>query len=89
MKWYFSYICDGTEQRHRHFVGFLYSDPRVSSVSQACRERRLNGAISKNRRIKRLAPCRFFDGHVKEPCEMSYVVGSQIVGPTSSVRPHP
>ena len=29
----------------------------VSSVSPACRKRRLNGAVSRNNRIKRLAPC--------------------------------
>ena len=35
------------------------------------RKRRLNGAVSRNNRIKRLAPCRCLDGHVKEPYEMS------------------
>ena len=47
----------------------------VSSVSPACRKRRLNGAVSRNNRIKRLAPCRCLDGHVKEPYEMSMALG--------------
>ena len=42
-----------------------------SSVSQACRKRRLIGAVCRNHRIKRLVPCRCLDGHVKEPYEMS------------------
>ena len=41
----------------------------VSSVSPACRKRRLNWAVSRNNRIKRLAPCRCLEGHV--PYEMS------------------
>ena len=43
----------------------------VSSVSPACRKRRLIGAVCRNHRIKRLVPCRCLDGHVKEPYEMS------------------
>ena len=35
------------------------------------RKRRLNGAVCRNHRIKRLVPCRCFNGHVKEPYEMS------------------
>ena len=38
----------------------------VSSVSAACRKRRLNGAVSRNNRIKRVASCRCLDRHVKE-----------------------
>ena len=34
-------------------------------------KRRLNGAVCRNHRIKRLVPCRWEDGHVKEPYEMS------------------
>ena len=39
----------------------------MSSVSPACRKRRLNVVVSQNNRIKRLAPNRCLDGHVKEP----------------------
>ena len=35
------------------------------------RKRRLNGAVCRNHRIKRVVPCRCLDGHVKEPYEMS------------------
>ena len=35
------------------------------------RKRRLNGAVCRNHRIKRVVPCRCYDGHVKEPYEMS------------------
>ena len=38
---------------------------------QRDRKRRLNGAVCRNHRIKRVVPCRCLDGHVKEPCEMS------------------
>ena len=41
----------------------------ISSVSPACRKRRLKGAVSRNNRIKRMAPCRCLDGHVKEKRE--------------------
>ena len=46
------------------------------------RKRRLNWAVYRNNRIKRVAPCRCLDGHVKEPYEMSGV-GSPTVGTTS------
>ena len=38
---------------------------------QRDRKRRLNGAVCRNHRIKRVVPCRCLDGHVKEPYEMS------------------
>ena len=38
---------------------------------QRDRKRRLNGAVCRNHRIKRVVPCRCLDGHVKEPCETS------------------
>ena len=61
----------------------------VSSVSPACRKRRLNGAVSRNNRIKSVASCRCLDEHFKEPYEMSYGVGNPNVGTTtSSVRLH-
>ena len=53
-----------------HFViTYPREDPgglveNVSSVSPACRKRRLNGAVSRNNRIKRVAPCRCLDRHV-------------------------
>ena len=39
----------------------------VSSVSPACRKRRLIGAVCRNHRIKRLVPCRCLDGQLKIP----------------------
>ena len=44
---------------------------------QRDRKRRLNGAVCRNHRIKRLVPCRCLDGHVKEPCEMSMALGAR------------
>ena len=56
---------------------------------QRDRKRRLNGAVCRNHRIKRVVPCRCYDGHVKEPYEMSMALGNPTVGPTSSsVRLH-
>ena len=53
----------------------------VSSVSPACRKRRLIGAVCRNHRIKRLVPCRTI--------RKVYGVGSPTVGPTFfSVRLH-
>ena len=49
----------------------------LSSVSPACRERRLNGAVSLNIRIKRVVLCRCLDRHDKEPCEMSMALGAR------------
>ena len=43
----------------------------MSSVSPACRKRRLNEAVSRNNRIKGVVPYRCLYGHVKEPYEMS------------------
>ena len=40
-------------------------------------KRRLNGAVSGNNRIKRLASCWCLDGHVKEPYIMSMVLGAR------------
>ena len=33
------------------------------------RKKRLNKAVCRNHRIKRVVPCRCLNGHVKEPCE--------------------
>ena len=49
----------------------------VSFVSPVCFKRRLNGAVSQNNRIKRVAPCWCLDGHVKEPYEMSMALGAR------------
>ena len=38
---------------------------------QRDRKRRINWAVCRKHRIKRVVPCRFLDGHVKEPYEMS------------------
>ena len=53
-------------------------DPGVTCKSRMCPpyttrvvKGRLNGSVSRNNRLKRLAPCRFLDGHVDEPYEMS------------------
>ena len=44
---------------------------------QLDRKRRLNGAVCRNHRIKRVVPCRCLDGHVKEPYEMSMASGAR------------
>ena len=44
---------------------------------QRDRKRRLNGAVCRNHRIKRVVPCRCKDGHVKEPYEMSMALGAR------------
>ena len=44
---------------------------------QRDRKRRLNGAVCRNHRIKRVVPCRCLDGHVKEPYEMSMALGAR------------
>ena len=49
----------------------------IDSVSPACRKRQLIGAVCRNHRIKRLVPCWCLDGHVKEPYEMSMVLGAR------------
>ena len=64
----------------RTIAGLTWSwDGRVTdeNVSQACRKRRLNGAVYQNNHIKRVVPCRCFDGHVKEPFEMSMALGAR------------
>ena len=50
----------------------------MSFVSQACRRRRLNEAVSRNNRIKRVAQCRFFDRHVQGPYEISMALGTRL-----------
>ena len=37
----------------------------------------LNEAVSRNNGIKRVAPCRYFDGHIKEPYEMYMALGAR------------
>ena len=59
-----------------HAGGGLLSWECVLRVP-ACRKRRLNGTVSRNNRIKRLAPCRSLDGHVQEPYEMSMALGAR------------
>ena len=44
---------------------------------QRDRKRRLNGAVCRNHRIKRVVPCRCLDWHVKEPYEMSMALGAR------------
>ena len=44
----------------------------------AYRKRRLNWAVSRNKRIKKMAPCRLLDGHVKEPNEMYIALGARL-----------
>ena len=58
---------------------------RARGLSRECappypqrdRKRRLNGAVCRNHRIKRLVPCRCLDGHIKEPYEMSMALGAR------------
>ena len=38
---------------------------------------RLNGPVSRNNHVKRVAPCWCLDGHVKEPYEMSLPLGAR------------
>ena len=47
--------------------GFLVEN--TSSVSPACRKRRLNGAVCRNHRIKRVVPCRCRTGTLKNPAK--------------------
>ena len=49
----------------------------MSFVSSACRKRRLNGAVSRNNRIKRLTPCWCLDRHAKEPNEVFMALGAR------------
>ena len=68
-----------------HFISCGNFRPHESSiarttedtVSQACRKRRLIGAVCRNHCIKRLVPCRCLDGHVKESYEMSMASGAR------------
>ena len=41
----------------------------ISSVSPACCKRRLNGAVCRNHRIKRVVPCRCRTGTLKNPAK--------------------
>ena len=49
----------------------------LRTETTACRKRRLHGAVSRNNRLKRMAPCQSLDGHVKEHYEMSMALGAQ------------
>ena len=42
---------------------------KTSSVSPACRKRRLIGAVCRNHRIKRVVPCRCWTGTLKNPAK--------------------
>ena len=44
-----------------------FSQECVLRIPSRCRKRRLNEAVSRSNRIKRVAACRCLDGHVKEP----------------------
>ena len=65
-------------------VHFLENNRARGFKSRMCpqypqldRKRRLNGAVCRNHRIKRVVPCRCLDGHVKEPYEMSMALGAR------------
>ena len=66
-----------------HFV-IKYSREGPGVKSRMCspypqrRKRRLNGAVSRNNRIKRVDPCWCWDRHVKEPYEMSMALGARL-----------
>ena len=73
-------LCIGAKFCEQLQITSIFVNPREGPgvKSRMCppypqrdRKRRLNGAVSRNNRIKRLAPCRCLDGHVKEPNEMS------------------
>ena len=49
----------------------------TSSVSPACRERRLNGPVCRIHRIQKDGPVSVLDGNVKEPCKMSMALGAR------------
>ena len=48
----------------------------VSSVSPTCRKRRLNEAVSRDNRIKRVVPCLCSDRNVKKTLRNVYGVGA-------------
>ena len=68
-----------------HLISQKSTPVRARGLSWECtppypqrdRKRRLNGAVCRNHRIKRLVPCRCYDGHVKEPYEMSMALGAR------------
>ena len=49
----------------------------MSTISSAFCKKRLNGAVSRNNPIKRMAPCQCLDGHVKEPYKISMALGAR------------
>ena len=75
--------CDVSYQfTHSLTPKFPREGPGVKSrmcppYPQRDRKRRLNGAVCRNHRIKKVVPCRCLDGHVKEPCEMSMALGAR------------
>ena len=75
-----SYLCDVKVSRvirldrKTFFISYLHEDAGVqventSSVSPACHKRRLNGAMCRNHRIKRVFPCRCMMGTLKNPAK--------------------
>ena len=54
-----------------------FSREYVLRISPWCRKRRLNGAVCRNHRMKRVVKCRCLDGHVKETYEMSLTFGAR------------
>ena len=80
----------------KYMKTFVYkiciSDKRKSGCAnlQYHRSKEVNCEnVSRNNRIKRVAPCRCLDGVVKEPYEMSMTLGARpYVQLPSSVRLH-
>ena len=64
------------------FIKYPREDPgiksRMCSPYPQRRKRRLNWAVSRINRIKRLDPCWCLDRHVKEPYEMSMALGARL-----------
>ena len=52
-----------------HYIRGMFCVENTSSVSPACCKRRLNGAVCRNHRIKRVVPCRCRTGTLKNPAK--------------------
>ena len=68
MQRYFNHICDATD---------VQADWRSCTYGRAPNAIDI-GAVSRNN-IKKVAPCRCVDGHVKEPHEISMALGARRV----------
>ena len=82
-RWKFTFkVFRKWSKTFRQFVHLPREGPDMTSIMcppdpHRDRKRRLNGAVCRNHRIKRVVPCRCKDGHVKEPYEMSMALGAR------------